>query len=177
MTAAERVQRTLERYDLWKKSLTTMQKLTVLRGDLRDETLGLGKERFRWLADWASIIFHVGAVVNHCETCETNFMPNVIGTKNALRVATCGCCKAFHYMSSLDVWDAQNPLMPLLPVLQEQVLGRLTQMQNNRYTPHYLATNTLAALADAPSIQYVPFDRVLLEKYIAFWKRRGFYKI
>jgi thioester reductase-like protein len=36
----------------------------VSDGDLTDVTLGLGEDKFTWLSNWASVIFHVGARVN-----------------------------------------------------------------------------------------------------------------
>jgi thioester reductase-like protein len=41
----------------------------VLEGDLADRELGLGTEEFTWLANWASVIFHLGVDAGHVVEC------------------------------------------------------------------------------------------------------------
>ncbi|KAB8067480.1 hypothetical protein BDV29DRAFT_200207 [Aspergillus leporis] len=102
--AATRVQHALERYNVWPASPEYTQKLLFIEGDFADRMLGLGADRFMWLANWASVIFHVGAKVNFCESYRDHRTPNVVGTSNILRLAATGRRKAFHYMSTIDVW-------------------------------------------------------------------------
>jgi acyl carrier protein len=65
LSASSRIQRAMEKYDIWEKtSSESIKKIIVLDGDLADETLGLGQEWFTWLANWASVTFHIGAKVN-----------------------------------------------------------------------------------------------------------------
>ncbi|KAJ5421337.1 Male sterility NAD-binding [Penicillium cf. griseofulvum] len=335
ISAATRVQHALERYDLWPSTFDQIQKLLVLEGDLGDRELGLESQKFTWLANWASVIFHLGA-----KSYREHHVSSVVGTCNALRLASSGRGKSIHYMSSIDAWGptgcilgtkelyedeplerhieglqydlgysqsqwtaessvrrmrdrglpitiyrrgfivgdsntgTNNPddfftrflagciqlgtfprieqrleyvtvgyvldalvhiasdnkhlgksysllcpdvqqsvdvigtcavlneagydvkvtsykewveqlrqqpedglLAPLMPMLQEKVLGRLTRWKASQYSPVYRFDNTTEALKDNPGIKYTPFDTALLKKPIGFWNRKGFYLI
>ncbi|KAJ5678793.1 hypothetical protein N7462_007037 [Penicillium macrosclerotiorum] len=127
--ASARIQQTLEKYNLWDGRLEITQKIMVLEGDLCDSKLGLGEEKYIWLTNWASAIFHVGARVNWCDPYEAHYNPNVVGTRNIIQAATIGRRKALHYVSSIDVWSVSGfinnidrvyedePLMPHLNAL------------------------------------------------------------
>ncbi|KAB8068236.1 hypothetical protein BDV29DRAFT_199523 [Aspergillus leporis] len=121
-TAASRVQKALEKYNLWERSLDKMQKLLILDGELADETLGLGADKFHWLANWASVIFHVGARVNWCEPYEAHFEPNVLGTRNIIRLVCQGRRKALHYLSSIDAWNVTGFINKTKRVLEDEPL-------------------------------------------------------
>ncbi|KAJ5964445.1 NRPS-like enzyme [Penicillium vulpinum] len=341
-SAAARLQQAMEKYELYSPSLKLVQKLLVLEGDLGERDLGLGKQRFDWLTNWASVIFHLGAKVNYNETYEEHYRDNILGTRNILQLAAQGRRKGVHYMSSIDVfgptgyilgtrviledaptlahlqalrfdigyaqsqWTAESmvrrmrdrglpisiyrpgfvighsktgasnlddfvsrlfvsciqmglfphvahmrfeyitidylldamihiassnknmgrsyhlvasdqtkswtmdetfdifnnsnypmkmidydlwvdrvikvqqtdgPLVPLIPVLQEPVLGRLTRWQTNAHGPRYDTTNTDNALADRSDIQYIPLNPEILQRYVDFWDRKGFYHV
>ncbi|KAJ5936191.1 NRPS-like enzyme [Penicillium verhagenii] len=127
VSAAMRVQRSLEKYDLWPDSVEAREKLMFIEGDLSDRTLGIGKEKFDWLANWASVIFHLGAKINFCESYREHRSSNVLGTCNMLRLAAAGRRKGFHYMSTIDVWGTTGYTLgteaveedgPLLPHVQ-----------------------------------------------------------
>ncbi|KAB8261930.1 hypothetical protein BDV32DRAFT_157691 [Aspergillus pseudonomiae] len=342
ITPRDRVEATLEQYDLWDQSKSHMHKLRVLTGDISLDLLGLPAEQFDWLANWASVVFHLAAKVNFCDPYQAHFDSNTLGTKNMLDLAASGRRKAFHFMSSIDAWgptglvfgtrrcledeplerhvrglsfdigyaqskwvsemmvrrardrglptaiyrpgftvgdsqtgagnpddffarlivgsiklgafpvlprqrmeyvtidyvldatlhiasrnenlgrsyslvapdpkdsvnleqtvdvirnlgyplkhipywdwvrmlqrtsDMDNPLLPVMPLLQEPVLNGITRFETSRDTPHYDSSNTVAALKDAPNIQYVPFDSKMLGKFIDFWGSKGFYKM
>ncbi|KAF5857520.1 hypothetical protein ETB97_005698 [Aspergillus alliaceus] len=340
LTASDRIQKALERYDLWDSSLKKMQKIIILEGDLVDDTLGLGEDQFTWLANWASVLFHVGAKTNWCEPYQSHFEPNIIGTKNIIRLAASGRRKPLHYVSSIDVWSVtglifgtkrvcedeplkphlgstpydtgyaqsqwvaeemvrrvrdrglpvaiyrpgfvigdskravgnpddffsrlimgciqlgywpelphqrleyvtvdyvcsailhiasknhnlghsyslvspdvtqsvnleetcvllskagypvkqipyqdwvqkvreatDNPLVPLMPMLEEPILRDLTRLQTNEHTPVYEATNTVEALADRPDIRYTPLDHTLLRRKIEYWIKKGYHDL
>ncbi|PYI09356.1 NRPS-like enzyme [Aspergillus sclerotiicarbonarius CBS 121057] len=70
-----------------------------------------------------------------------------------------------------------NPLMAVMPLLQEPVLGRFSRFETSRNTPHYDASNAMQALKDARGVGYVPFDAGMLNRFVGFWERKGFYKI
>lgn len=70
-----------------------------------------------------------------------------------------------------------NPLMPLMPLLQEKVWGDLTRFETSRDTPHYDSTNAVAALADAPEIGYSPFSPDQQNRFLAFWRAKDFYSV
>ncbi|KAJ5172812.1 non-ribosomal peptide synthetase [Penicillium capsulatum] len=337
----KRVKEALDTYDLWPESESCIQKLLVLEGDMADPTLGLGLAKFAWLADWASVIFHLGAKVNFCESYREHRASNILGTCNVLQLAATGRRKPFHYVSSVDAWGptgnilgtrelfedgplqphvqglrydlgyaqsqwaaesmvrrmrdrglpiviyrpgfiighsetgasnpkdfmvrlivgsiqlglwpklTQNfeytpvdyvisamlhvssskknlgrsysllppnpresvtvegtchvindagypvkivnyedwaraviqkqrdgaPLAPLVPMVQERVLGALTRWEASQYTPWYRSDNTIEALRDRPDIRCHLLDVPLLERSIAFWNRKGFYRV
>ncbi|KAL4886456.1 hypothetical protein BJY04DRAFT_228327 [Aspergillus karnatakaensis] len=342
LSARTRIENTLKRYDIWESSQPHLDKIIVLDGEMADETLGLGDEKFTWLSNWASVIFHVGAKVNFCEPYQNHFPSNVLGTKNVLRLGAVGRRKAFHYMSSIDTWGPtalvlgtkelredegllghltslpydtgyahsqwvaeemvrrmrarglpvtiyrpgftigdrhtaignpddffariivgsirigywpylpdqrmeyvtvdyvcsallhiassnqnlgrsyslvasdhsqsvnfeetgvmineagyhvkeipyddwvaklrasdidQNPLSPLMPLLEEPVLRELSRLQTSKYTPVYETPNTVKALADRPDIRYTPLSSELLKRYLENWQRKGMYEI
>ncbi|KAE8395212.1 hypothetical protein BDV23DRAFT_194855 [Aspergillus alliaceus] len=342
VSGSERIQGALEKYDLWDKCSNSIAKLTVVSGDITLDQLGLAADKFEWLVETASVVFHLGAKLNFCEPYDAHRDVNVIGTKNVLEVALQGRRKAFHYMSSIDTWgtagltletkrlledepldpylpglrydtgyaaskwaaeavvrqarrrglptviyrpgfvigDSRNgcgnpddffarlmvgtiqlgafphlpnqrmeyvtvdyvcdaalhiasnkknlgksfslvapnpadsvnlettpavinkagypvktipywdwvqllqqtnnensPLMPLMPLLQEPVLAGLSRFETSRNTPHYTSFNTVAALEDAPDIRYVALDPAMLNRFLEFWDRKGFYNV
>ncbi|KAJ5480266.1 hypothetical protein N7530_005775 [Penicillium desertorum] len=124
LSAATRIQQTLQRYDLWPSAFDQTQKLLVLEGDLADRELGLGTEEFTWLANWASVIFHLGAKVNFCESYREHYISNVKGTRNALRLASAGRRKAFHYMSSIDAWGPTGGILGTKELYEDEPLER-----------------------------------------------------
>jgi thioester reductase-like protein len=71
----------------------------------------------------------------------------------------------------------QNPLSPLMPLLEEAVLRELSRLQTCKHTPIYETPNTVRALADCPDIWYTPLDAQLLKRYLANWARKGFYDV
>ncbi|RHZ54412.1 non-ribosomal peptide synthetase [Aspergillus thermomutatus] len=135
LSAATRIQRALERYDLWPDAFEQTQKLLTLEGDLADSELGLGTKKFTWLADWASVIFHLGAKVNFCESYREHHTANVVGTCNALRLAAAGRRKAFHYMSSIDVWGPTGCILGTKVLYEDEPLQ--PHIQGLRYDLGY----------------------------------------
>ncbi|KAF3013821.1 putative secondary metabolism biosynthetic enzyme [Penicillium rubens] len=124
LSAATRIQQTLERYDLWPSAFDQTRKHLVLEGDLADRELGLGTEEFTWLANWASVIFHLGAKVNFCESYREHYISNVKGTCNTLRLASAGRRKAFHYMSSIDAWGPTGGILGTKELYEDEPLER-----------------------------------------------------
>ncbi|RAK95228.1 non-ribosomal peptide synthetase [Aspergillus ibericus CBS 121593] len=273
LSAAGRVQRALERYDLWTDCQGQQHKLLMIEGDLTQDQLGLGPERYGWLADWTSIIFHLRAKVNFCQSYREHYAPNVVGTGNILRLAAAGRRKALQYFSSIDAWgptgfvlgtqelSEDGPLEPhaqalrydlgyaqsqwvaeamvrrmrdrglpivihrpgfiighgrtgqsnpddfvsrlivgciqlgvfpaldqrleyvtvdyviAAPMFRERVLGDLTRWEASQLSPWYRCDQAVQALQDRPDLQYQPLDAALLQRFIAFWNRKGFYGI
>ncbi|KAJ5293245.1 uncharacterized protein N7443_009198 [Penicillium atrosanguineum] len=142
ISGADRIQQTLERYDLWPTSLTLIQKIMILEGDMEKPDLGLGAERFAWLTNWASVVFHLGAKVNFCENYAAHYSSNVLGTKHVLRVAALGRQKSFHYMSSIDVWGPTGFILGTPRVLEDGPL--FPHIQALRYDLGYSASQWTA---------------------------------
>ncbi|KAJ5120744.1 non-ribosomal peptide synthetase [Penicillium bovifimosum] len=89
-------------------------------------------------------------------------------------------------MVDYEDWAAQamreqrgpdSALAPLMPMVQERVLGRLTRWEASQYTPWYRADNTIAALKERPDLVCRPLDSSMLRRFIQFWNRKGFYKV
>lgn len=122
MVPNDRVQGTLERYDLWDSSAPHMHKLRVLNGDISLDLLGLPLAQFDWLANWASTVFHLAAKVNFCEPYQTHFDSNIRGTKNVLDLAASGRRKSFHFMSSIDSWGPTGLVFGTQKCLEDEPL-------------------------------------------------------
>ncbi|KAF7597140.1 hypothetical protein BBP40_009478 [Aspergillus hancockii] len=99
-TGVRRLRHALEKYNLWREEY--LPKLLPLCGKLEDPWLGLGEQRFREIADWASVIFHLGALVNYTQPYSWHRPANIEGTVNVVRLACTGRSKALHYCSSIS---------------------------------------------------------------------------
>ncbi|KAL3260281.1 hypothetical protein ABHI18_004724 [Aspergillus niger] len=66
-----------------------------------------------------------------------------------------------------------NPLEPLMSLLEETVMDGLSWFEMHRNTTRYDCSNTVAALSDAPGIKYVPFDVGMLTRSLNIWSRKG----
>ncbi|OJZ80366.1 hypothetical protein ASPFODRAFT_85937 [Aspergillus luchuensis CBS 106.47] len=314
-SAAARVRQALKKYDLWPASDNLAQKLLILPGDLTDPHLGLGRKHFAWLADWASVIFHLGAKVNFCDLAATGrrkplhyvssvdawgptgailgtrelpedapLQPHIQGLRYDLgyaqsqwtteamvrrlrdehphhlpvtiyrpgfiigdavtgasnpndfftrlvvgciqmgtfpRLTQCleyvtvdyvadailhiagdnahlgtsyylvppdpkasvtveGTCRVLNEAGYKAVREQCGPdaaLAPLMPMVQERVLGRLTRWEASQYTPWYRADNTIAALKERHDLVCRPLDSDMLRRFIRFWNRKGFNKV
>ncbi|KAJ5600514.1 Male sterility NAD-binding [Penicillium hetheringtonii] len=124
MTAKDRIRQTLQKYELWDNCSEMMQKVIVLDGELANDDLGIGRDKFYWLANWASVVFHVAARVNWCEPYEAHYEPNVIGTKNIIRLAVQGRRKSLQYVSSIDVWNVTGFINKVERVFEDEPLSR-----------------------------------------------------
>lgn len=97
----ERIKHAMGKYGQWEESFSS--KLLVLCGSLEDIYLGIGYERFHEIANWASVIFHLGAKVNYTQPYSLHRPANVFGTRNIVRLACSGDrTKAVHYVSSIS---------------------------------------------------------------------------
>lgn len=102
-TALKRLRHTLNEYHLWKDQF--IGKLLPLSGTLEDQYLELGSERFQEIANWASVVFHLGARVNYTQPYSLNRAANVVGTANILHLACTGRAKASLAYPALDRQD------------------------------------------------------------------------
>ncbi|GKZ65954.1 putative NRPS-like protein biosynthetic cluster [Aspergillus niger] len=66
-----------------------------------------------------------------------------------------------------------NLLEPLMSLLQETVMDGLSWFEMHKNTTRYDCSNTVAALSDAPGIEYVPFDVGMLTRSLDFWSQKG----
>ncbi|KAL1964793.1 hypothetical protein VTN77DRAFT_6660 [Rasamsonia byssochlamydoides] len=101
--ARVRVNKTLEKYGLC-LGPEEEKKLYVLPGDFAQSDLGLGQEQYDYFAQWASVVFHLGAQVNYVQPYSTHRDANVLGTLHMLRFANHKRPKALHYSSSIAAY-------------------------------------------------------------------------
>ncbi|MER5968832.1 amino acid adenylation domain-containing protein [Streptomyces sp. NPDC002055] len=96
--AMERLVATLDGYGLWKEEFAPL--LNPVVGDLAQPLFGMDEEGFDELADQVDAICHSGALVDWMRPLEDYIGPNVVGTHEALRLASRGRGKAFHFVST-----------------------------------------------------------------------------
>ncbi|KAF5644872.1 nonribosomal peptide synthetase [Fusarium sp. NRRL 25303] len=69
-----------------------------------------------------------------------------------------------------------DPLAPVMPLLEEKVLGNFTRLEVSQHSPIYDSTNAIKALAGS-GIHYATLNPNIIKRYIAFWNKKGFYSI
>ncbi|KLP13113.1 AM-toxin synthetase (AMT) [Fusarium fujikuroi] len=69
-----------------------------------------------------------------------------------------------------------DPLAPVMPLLEEKVLGNFTRLELSQHSPIYDSTNAIKALAGS-GVHYVTLNPNIIKRYIAFWNKKGFYSI
>lgn len=120
-TGLKRLQRALAKYGLWEDWF--VHKLLPICGTLEDRHLGLGSlERFHKFANWASVIFHLGARVNYTQPYSLHRPANVVGTANILRFACTGRAKALHYVSSISCFGPTGFINGVKDVTEDEPL-------------------------------------------------------
>ncbi|RDW58553.1 non-ribosomal peptide synthetase [Aspergillus mulundensis] len=120
-----RLHQTLQKYQLHPPNL---DKLTVLPGSFGKPDLGLSFEKYESYAEWASVVFHLGAQVNYLATYSAHRQDNVIGTLNMLKFAAHKRIKQTHYTSTIAAYGPTG-----------FVLGTKFLPEDERPAPHMLA--------------------------------------
>ncbi|MBD1909176.1 amino acid adenylation domain-containing protein [Leptolyngbya sp. FACHB-16] len=100
--AAQRLQRSLEFYSLWKGERST--RIIPVVGDLSLPRFGLSEQQFSDLAASIDVIYHNASWVNFVYPYSVLKTANVEGTKEMLRFASQTQVKAVHFLSSLGVY-------------------------------------------------------------------------
>jgi amino acid adenylation domain-containing protein/thioester reductase-like protein len=108
--AEQRVEDGLRRYLAWDESFRP--RLHMVVGDLGKPMLGLSRERFDELAATIDSIYHSGAIVNFTYPYEAMKPANVQGTEELLKLACRSRLKAFHHVSSVDVFMGTGAVRP-----------------------------------------------------------------
>jgi thioester reductase-like protein len=102
----ERIQKNLESYLLWQKSLS--DRIIPVCGDLAQPSLGLSADQFDRLAQQIDRVYHNGAVLNFIYPYSALKAPNVMGTQEILRFACQSKTKPLHYISTDGVFDSSG---------------------------------------------------------------------
>lgn len=98
----ERLKRTLAFYSLWNEELAP--RIIPITGDLSKPLFDLSEERFRILAGKIDTIYHSGASVSWIYPYNVLKPPNVLGTREVLRLATWITAKPVHFVSTIAVF-------------------------------------------------------------------------
>ncbi|KID83603.1 polyketide synthase [Metarhizium guizhouense ARSEF 977] len=98
--AQQRMIATLKQYGLWRPEYEPL--LVSVAGDLSQPLLGLGEVVFDDLASRVDAILHSGALVDWMRPLDDYIGPNVLGTHEVLRLASCGRAKAIHFISTIS---------------------------------------------------------------------------
>jgi amino acid adenylation domain-containing protein/thioester reductase-like protein len=99
-----KIKQALESFRLWDQSYES--RIIPVRGDLSLPLFGLSAEQFSLLAARIDTIYHNGAFVNFVHPYSALKATNVLGTREALRLACQGRTKPFHYVSTISVFSS-----------------------------------------------------------------------
>jgi len=98
----ERLRKHLQAYLLWQAPFGS--RIIPVTGDLSKPYLGLTPYQFDELAHLVEIIYHNAAQVNSLYSYSQLKATNVLGTQEILRLASRGCLKPVHFVSSLAIF-------------------------------------------------------------------------
>lgn len=98
--AQERMIGTLREYGLWKAAYEPL--LKSIDGDLSKPLLALSDITFGDLANFIDTIVHSGALVDRMRPLDEYVGPNIFGTHEVLRLASCGRAKTVHFISTIS---------------------------------------------------------------------------
>lgn len=100
--ARERLEKHLKSYSLWQRPFA--ERIVPVLGDLGQPRLGINPQEYLDLARHLDAIYHNGAWVNFVYPYESLKPANVLGTQEALRLASESRLKPLHYVSTLSVF-------------------------------------------------------------------------
>lgn len=123
-TAQRRLQKTMEKYML----AVDMTKVIVLPGNFALPKLGLDLADYDYYAEWASMIFHLGAKVSYVAPYSSHRQDNVIGTLNMLEFSNHKRLKPMHYSSTIASYGPTG-----------YVTGSKVLLEDERPAPHLAA--------------------------------------
>ncbi|MEA5471077.1 amino acid adenylation domain-containing protein [Spirulina sp. 06S082] len=124
-----RLQQNLKRYLLWKQ--TWDSRLIPVVGDLSKPMFGMEAQNFRDLANKVDLIYHCGAFINLIYPYPVLRKPNVLGTREILRLAGQGTTTPVHFISTLDVF--LSPHYTQQSVLYEEEAIAYPEQLSNGY--------------------------------------------
>jgi amino acid adenylation domain-containing protein/thioester reductase-like protein len=96
----------LQAFNLWENTFSA--RLSVVQGDLEKPRLGLSKQVYDRLLPEVDTIIHNGANVNFSLPYDSLREANVLATQRLLEFAELGAVRAFHYISSLFVFNVEG---------------------------------------------------------------------
>ncbi|TCO56101.1 non-ribosomal peptide synthetase [Actinocrispum wychmicini] len=106
----ERIEQVLRRYLAWDESYRA--RIRPVIGDIGKPMLDLSRDQFDELAGTIDSIYHSAAIVNFTYPYDAMKPANVHGTEELLRLACRTKVKAFHHVSSVDVFMGTGAKRP-----------------------------------------------------------------
>jgi amino acid adenylation domain-containing protein/thioester reductase-like protein len=106
-TALEKIKDKLVKYRL--DSIGELSRVVAILGDLDKKRLGIAAKPYEMVLREVDEIYHVGANVNHLFDYASLYNINVRSTVEILKIATRGCNKTVHYVSTIGA----QPIEPL----------------------------------------------------------------
>ncbi|RKP38147.1 male sterility protein-domain-containing protein, partial [Dimargaris cristalligena] len=85
------------------------QQIRAIVGDLAQPHLGITEVEWKSLAEIVDVVIHNGAQIHWMHPYEKLRGPNVLGTLEALKLATTHHIKPFHFISTLSVFTNDYP--------------------------------------------------------------------
>ncbi|KAG9254544.1 polyketide synthase [Emericellopsis atlantica] len=98
--ARSRLIKALESYDLWNPAFTSL--LEPVTGDISKPLLGLDENEFLDLSSKVDAICHSAGLVDWMRPLEDYIGPNIISAHEVLRLASLGCPKSVHLISTIS---------------------------------------------------------------------------
>ncbi len=104
--ASDRLRDVMKCYGIWEDRFG--ERIIPVLGDLEKPHFGLDEQQFLNLANQIDVIYHSGAYVNLIYPYSALRAANVGGTLEVLRLATINQTITLHYISTIDVFHAQQ---------------------------------------------------------------------
>jgi amino acid adenylation domain-containing protein/thioester reductase-like protein len=104
--ASDRLRSVMKGYEIWSESFG--ERIIPVLGDLEKPRFGMDSQQFLKLANQVDVIYHSGAYVNLVYPYSALRDANVGGTLEVLRLATINHTIPLHYISTIDVFHAQQ---------------------------------------------------------------------
>jgi amino acid adenylation domain-containing protein/thioester reductase-like protein len=136
----ERIRSTMKGYHIWRPEYAS--RIRPVPGDIAAERLGLGREAFERLAREVDAIYHCAALVNFVYPYSALRAPNVLGTREVLRLASTTKVKAVHYVSTVDVLLGAHMERPFAET--DEVLRRPREVPDGYARSKWVAEKMLA---------------------------------
>ncbi|KAF7589997.1 hypothetical protein BBP40_003441 [Aspergillus hancockii] len=95
-----RLEKILRKYQIY----LDLNKVVIIPGSFGEANLGLTQDDYDYYAEWASVVFHLGAKVSYVAPYSSHRMDNVVGIYNILKFANYNRPKATHYTSTIAVY-------------------------------------------------------------------------
>ncbi|KAJ6142914.1 Male sterility NAD-binding [Penicillium samsonianum] len=134
-----RIKKTLEKYKLCGSQES---KIISITGDLSLPHLGLPQEQYDHYTSWASVVFHLGALVSYVQPYSRHRAANVLGTLELLRFANHSRPKRMIYSSSIAAYGPTGFVQGTKTVPEEE--GPLSHIAALQYDTGYSQSQFVA---------------------------------